>query len=57
MRAKGVIDACRLDDGNISRMLVLTETNDGFGELSLQAPWSVLMKVPLPTQFTITNIR
>jgi anaphase-promoting complex subunit 1 len=57
MRAKGVIDACRLDDGQVSRMLVLTETPDGYGELSLQAPWSVLMKVPLPAKFTISNIR
>ena len=56
-RAKGVIDACRIDDGNISRILVLTETPDGYGELSLQAPWSVLMKVPLPVKFTISNIR
>jgi anaphase-promoting complex subunit 1 len=57
MRAKGVIDACRLDDGRIARILVLTETPDGYGELSLQAPWSVLMKVPLPRQFNISNIR
>jgi anaphase-promoting complex subunit 1 len=56
-RAPGVIDACKLDDGNISRILVLTETPDGYGELSLQAPWSVLMKVPLPGKFTISNIR
>lgn len=56
-RAKGIIDACRIDDGNISRILVLTETPDGYGELSLQAPWSVLMKVPLPGKFTISNIR
>jgi anaphase-promoting complex subunit 1 len=57
MRAKGVLDACRLDDGLVSRMLVLTETPDGYGELSLQAPWSVLMKVPLPAKFAISNIR
>ena len=56
-RAPGVIDACRVDDGKISRILVLTETPDGYGELSLQAPWSVLMKVPLPGKFTISNIR
>jgi anaphase-promoting complex subunit 1 len=35
----------------------LTETPDGYGELSLQAPWSVLMKVPLPAKFAISNIR
>jgi anaphase-promoting complex subunit 1 len=57
MRAKGVIDACRLDDGQVSRILVLTQTPDGYGELSLQAPWSVLMKVPLPAKFTISNMR
>lgn len=57
MRAKGVIDACRLDDGLVSRILVLTQTPDGYGELSLQAPWSVLMKVPLPAKFTTNNMR
>ncbi|RAL64778.1 hypothetical protein DID88_001809 [Monilinia fructigena] len=57
MRAPGVIDACKFDDGNISRILVLTETDDGFGELSLQAPWSILMKVTLPASFIIHNIR
>ncbi|KAG0647308.1 Anaphase-promoting complex subunit 1 [Hyphodiscus hymeniophilus] len=56
-RAPGVIDASRLDDGNISRILVLTETPDGYGELSLQAPWSVLMKVPLPAKFAFSNVR
>ncbi|APA14270.1 hypothetical protein SS1G_11926 [Sclerotinia sclerotiorum 1980 UF-70] len=57
MRAPGVIDACKFDDGNISRILVLTETDDGFGELSLQAPWSILMKVTLPASFVIHNTR
>jgi anaphase-promoting complex subunit 1 len=57
MRAKGVIDACRIDDGLVSRILVLTETPDGYGELSLQAPWSVLMKVPLPAKFILSNSR
>jgi anaphase-promoting complex subunit 1 len=57
MRANNVIDACRLDDGQISRILALTETSDGFGELSLQAPWSTRMKVSLPGKFIISNIR
>ncbi|PVH76066.1 hypothetical protein DL98DRAFT_303227 [Cadophora sp. DSE1049] len=55
--AKGVIDACRLDDGRISRILALTQSQDGYGELSLQAPWSTLMKVTLPAQFAISNVR
>lgn len=57
MRAPGVIDACKFDDGDLSRILVLTETDDGFGELSLQAPWSILMKVTLPAKFAMHNIR
>lgn len=57
MRANNIIDACKLEDGQISRILVLTETPDGFGELSLQAPWSASMKVTLPGKFIISNIR
>jgi anaphase-promoting complex subunit 1 len=57
VRAGDVLDACRLNDGQISRILVLTKTPDGYGELSLQAPWSSLMKIPLPGKFTISNIR
>jgi len=57
MRANSVIDVCKLEDGHHSRMLVLSETRDGFGELSLQTPWSVLMKINLPLQFAISNIR
>ncbi|KAI9825373.1 MAG: hypothetical protein M1819_000539 [Sarea resinae] len=45
----GVLDAVKLTDGAISRILVLSETNDGHGELTLQAPWSALMKVELPS--------
>jgi anaphase-promoting complex subunit 1 len=56
-KANHVIDACRIDDGRVSRILVLTETPDGYGEVTLQAPWSILMKVSLPGKFTISNIR
>ena len=57
-RASNVIDACRLQDGRISRILVLTETHDGFGDLSLQAPWcNRVVKVALPDKFMISNIR
>jgi anaphase-promoting complex subunit 1 len=57
MQAKGVLDACKLTDGSISRILILTETPNGFGELTLQAPWSKLMKVAFPEKLTISNIR
>jgi anaphase-promoting complex subunit 1 len=57
MHAKGVLDACKLTDGGISRILILTETSNGFGELTLQAPWSKLMRVALPEKLTVSNIR
>lgn len=57
MHAKGVLDACKLTDGGISRILILTETSNGFGELTLQAPWSKLMRVALPEKLMINNIR
>ncbi|KAI1004277.1 Negative regulator of mitosis [Podosphaera aphanis] len=57
LKANHVIDACKIEDGSVSRILVLSETEDGFGELTLQAPWSTLMKVSLPTRFQTVNIR
>lgn len=57
MRADNIIDACRIEDGLVSRILLLTETADGYGELSLQAPWCGMMKVPLPAKFAVSNIR
>lgn len=57
-RASNVIDACRLQDGHVSRILVLAETDDGFGDLSLQAPWcNRVVKVALPDKFIVNNIR
>ncbi|KAK2792422.1 Anaphase-promoting complex subunit 1 [Onygenales sp. PD_12] len=43
-----VIDCCRLADGDIARILILSTTIDGRGELTLQAPWSTLVKIELP---------
>lgn len=56
-RADGVLDACKLSDGDMSRILVLTETADGFGELTLQAPWTTLIKVSLPGKLTVHHFR
>ena len=36
----GIIDACKLTDGTTSRLVVLSETIDGRGELTLQSLWS-----------------
>ncbi|RKF54502.1 Negative regulator of mitosis [Erysiphe neolycopersici] len=57
LKVENVIDACRIDDGQVSRILVLSETDDGYGELTLQAPWSHVIKVPFPINFLATSIR
>lgn len=57
MRAKGVIDACKISDGDTSRILVLAESVGGYGELTLQAPWSVLVKVSIPKHLMTNDER
>jgi anaphase-promoting complex subunit 1 len=57
IQAKGVLDACKVTDGDVSRILILTESTNGFGDLTLQAPWSALMKVNLPSNLTVNNPR
>ncbi|KZF24681.1 hypothetical protein L228DRAFT_259865 [Xylona heveae TC161] len=46
-RGEGIIDAVRLSDGPMSRMLILSDTENGHGQLSLQAPWSTTMRIDL----------
>ena len=57
VRADRVIDACKVQDGSVARILVLSETPDGVGELTLQSPWGVLMKVSYPSRFLASNLR
>lgn len=57
IQAKGVLDACKITDGDISRILILTESTNGFGDLSLQAPWSSLINVSLPEKLNLNSIR
>ncbi|MCJ1302860.1 Anaphase-promoting complex subunit 1 [Hypocenomyce scalaris] len=52
-RGNRVIDACRVRDGGFSQILVLSETDDGFGELTLQVPWGTLKKIELPTKLLV----
>jgi anaphase-promoting complex subunit 1 len=54
-RANGVIDAVKLTDGDVSRILVLGRTEDGQGELTLRAPWSPVMRITLPANLAIFN--
>ncbi|KAH8688755.1 putative 20S cyclosome subunit [Talaromyces proteolyticus] len=48
-----VVDACKVVDGGISRILVLTSTMDGKGELTLQSPWSPPVKIELPAKLLL----
>ena len=52
-RGSGVIDACRVKDQGYSQILVLGETEDGFGELTLQVPWGTVKKIKLPTKLLL----
>ena len=52
-RGSRVIDACRVRDQGHSQILVLSETEDGFGELTLQVPWSTVKKIDLPTKLLL----
>lgn len=51
----GVIDVCKLRDGEVSRALFLHQEENGRCILSLQAPWSHSMKVELPHYLNMTN--
>ncbi|KKZ63413.1 anaphase-promoting complex subunit 1 [[Emmonsia] crescens] len=53
LNGPNVVDCCKLVDGNLSRILILSSTIDGRGELTLQAPWSSLVKVELPSSMMI----
>lgn len=46
-------DACKIEDGHTSRILVLRKTRDGAKSLQLEAPWSTSFTVDLPSQFAV----
>ena len=54
-KRSGVIDACKIGDGSCDRILVLESSSDGMGEMSLQAPWSCLRKIELPSILCLHN--
>ncbi|MCJ1326072.1 Anaphase-promoting complex subunit 1 [Thelotrema lepadinum] len=53
--AKGVISVCRIKDGRRSRIIMLTESEDGYGTLILQSPGNIPIPVALPSQLLIRN--
>ncbi|KAB5526420.1 putative APC1 protein [Coniochaeta sp. 2T2.1] len=50
-KAQGVVDSCKLVDGDQSMILILSEDKSGQRELSLQAPWGQLTTVALPVLY------
>ena len=52
-RGGRILDACQIFDGFHSRILVLGQSEDGFGEITLRVPWSTLIKVRLPPTLLI----
>lgn len=54
--AEDVHGASRISQGACSRLLVLRKSHDGFGELLLQAPWTTLFTVQLPSNLMVHNL-
>ncbi|KAL1962750.1 hypothetical protein VTN77DRAFT_9204 [Rasamsonia byssochlamydoides] len=52
-RGSNIIDACKIVDGDVSRILALSSTMDGRGELTLQSPWSTPVKIELPSNLLL----
>ncbi|OAA65357.1 hypothetical protein SPI_02144 [Niveomyces insectorum RCEF 264] len=48
-RAQNVVDSCKVHDGHQAMILILSEGDDGQRQLSIQAPWSELTTIPLPS--------
>ncbi|WYZ43187.1 hypothetical protein EsH8_VI_000886 [Colletotrichum jinshuiense] len=55
-RAHHVVDSCKVTDGDISVILILSEGHEGRRELSIQAPWSQITPISLPPM-SLENVR
>ncbi|KAI4863281.1 hypothetical protein F4820DRAFT_378631 [Hypoxylon rubiginosum] len=56
-KAQNVIDSCKIVDGEMSMILVLSQSTGGQRELSIQAPWAQLTSIALPPKLLLANIR
>ncbi|KAI1151644.1 hypothetical protein F4825DRAFT_349765 [Nemania diffusa] len=56
-KAQDVIDSCKIVDGNISMILMLSEAGDGQRRLSIQAPWGHFTPITLPKKLSLANMR
>lgn len=48
-----VLDACKITDGEISRLAILNTTDEGEREISLQSPWCNPMTVEIPKKLAL----
>ncbi|KAL8779196.1 MAG: hypothetical protein Q9194_001577 [Teloschistes cf. exilis] len=54
-RLEGVMDACKVSDGGCARLVILSESPDHIGHLSLRAPWSAPHDIILPSRLNVYN--
>ncbi|KAI8627197.1 hypothetical protein F5Y19DRAFT_182229 [Xylariaceae sp. FL1651] len=56
-KAHNVIDSCKIMDGKISMILMLSQADNGQRHLSVQAPWSPFAPITLPNKLSLANMR
>ncbi|KAI6080659.1 hypothetical protein F4821DRAFT_251015 [Hypoxylon rubiginosum] len=56
-KAQNVLDSCKIVDGEVSMILVLSQSTGGQRELSIQAPWTQLTSITLPPKLSLVNVR
>ncbi|RYC55064.1 hypothetical protein CHU98_g11144 [Xylaria longipes] len=56
-KAHNVIDSCKIVDGDISMILMLSQASDGQRHLSVQAPWGHFTPIELPNKLSLANMR
>ncbi|KAI1169875.1 hypothetical protein F4777DRAFT_160930 [Nemania sp. FL0916] len=56
-KAHDVVDSCKIVDGGIAMILMLSQAGDGQGHLSVQAPWGHFTSVALPKKLSLANMR
>ncbi|MCJ1347187.1 Anaphase-promoting complex subunit 1 [Peltigera leucophlebia] len=54
-RHANIMDACRIRDGPYSRVLFIVKSACGRNELCLQAPWSAVFKLELPSTLVLND--
>lgn len=54
-RLPGIKDVCKVVDGSVQRLVVLTESRSRTVSLQLEAPWSPSFRVELPPRYAIHN--